>query len=288
MSLSESSRRAGLLDSAITPLEMRGGRRVSVALVSFADESGTDQSGLFPYIAIAGYWGPICAWKGFSEDWKKVLEEFDLGLAFHMTDFLAERGPFANWSVPNRQSCILRLVEVINSYNLHGFAVQVSHQDYTTGIATIGRAAKGNRRDWWRHPYLPVFDGVIRQLLASIHWTLEEERLTMYFGKTSSLEPKATKIFAYYAENDPVGRDRLGDLLFDKADNCPQIQAADILASVARNYLRGIVARKTPRPLDTCDAHRYVRWLVGHNHTAFRVLTAADFSALPPIFGPEN
>lgn len=255
-----------------------------MALVSFADESGTDQRGDYPFIAIAGYWGPIVAWKGFSKDWMRVLGEFDLGHAFHMTEFLGEKGVFANWSAAHRQSCILQLVEIINSYNLHGFAVQVSHQDYKTGIAAMDGAADGNRRDWWRHPYLPVFDAVIRQVLASIHWTLEEERLTMYFGKTSSLEPKATKIFDYYSENDPVGRDRLGDLLFVKADSDPQIQAADILASVARNHLRGVVAQGS---LDTFDAHRYVRWLVGHNHTAFRVLTAADFSALPPIFGPE-
>ena len=47
-------------------------------------------------ITVGGYLAPARSWSRFRRDWQRVLDESEISI-FHMTDFMAGRGPFEKW-----------------------------------------------------------------------------------------------------------------------------------------------------------------------------------------------
>jgi hypothetical protein len=204
--------------------------------VSFGDESGNHTNETYPFMAIAGYVGHPSIWKVFKNHWAKTLEEYDLS-AFHMTEYLRRKAlPYSDWSDKRYGHCINAFIDVITTYNLSGFAVQVPREDFDSCLSS--RVKKRLVHD----PYVLVFDTAITMLLRRMY-LIPKEQLTMYFHRTSFAN-KARLDYQRRKRNDPNGH-RLADDVHFVSDQCLPIQAADLLANLARNYLRGLtVARE--------------------------------------------
>jgi Protein of unknown function (DUF3800) len=227
-------------------------------IVSCADESGTDLSGPTPYASLAGFLGPSAAWKRFHSSWKRVLNEFGIG-EFHMTEWLSGKsGAYRGWDKSRRLSLVGQLVEAINAHNLRGFALQVSFDDYKR----LGHSEP---------PYLVLFDAALTTLKTIMdEEILTEEHLFPYFGRTSSLESRSKRLYNYRLANDEVMRNRFytAEPHFLSPSEMIGLQPADLLASVARNYVRGVVNPE----LNTFLAWRNLRQIIGYNRTTFRVM----------------
>jgi Protein of unknown function (DUF3800) len=233
-------------------------------IVSYADESGFGRDRRYPFLALAGYYGPIAAWKGFVKRWANILEEFDL-TTFHMTDFLARNPPFDKWSDGTCEHCFGRLVETIHTYHIRGFAVQIPWEEYDR------RLSRSVKKIFTKHPYILAFDTVITELLRVMYLRPLGEQLTMYFHN-SSLETKAKAVYRRRRERDRWG-DRLAEVPFFVSDvGYPAIQAADILASLLRNVARGRKGRELPME----DIHRYTRLLISYDPPIVRLLDSRE------------
>ena len=103
---------------------------ITAVLVLFGDESGNHTNERAPFLAIAAYYAPTATWKTFKNHWAETLDSFGLS-SFHMTEYLRRKTkPYSEWSDKRYEDCISQLIDVINTYNLAGFAVQVSRDEY--------------------------------------------------------------------------------------------------------------------------------------------------------------
>jgi hypothetical protein len=233
-------------------------------MVSCADESGTDFNGPTRYASIAGFVGPTVAWIGFQKTWLEVLREFELD-GFHTTTWLRRRDSlYEEWPEGRRLSLGSRLADAINRYNLRGFAVQLSVDEYElSGHATP--------------VYLVLFDAVLSLLNAIMADEIFfAENLVTYFGKTSNMESRARRLYQYRLESDDSMRDRfwVDRPQFVSPDEQVGLQPADLLANVARNYVRG---RVNPE-LNTFLAKRSLLNIVGYNQTKLCVMNAEEIA----------
>ncbi len=227
------------------------------------DESGNHSNERYPFMAVAGYLAEIATWQAFNKQWSRQLADFGLE-TFHMTDFLRRKtSPYKDWSDQTCEDCIIWLIEVINTYNLRGFAVQVSRDDYSEFLSP--RVKKRFA------PYILLFDTALTEILRIMHSFPVEEQVTLCFHN-SSLEKEARKAHKRRQGNDPQGHRFTDDLLFESAD-LPPIQAADILANLARNYHRGRVSGDLPI---TERIEKYLRRLVTRTPTSWRLISADD------------
>ena len=90
------------------------------------------------------------------------------------------------------------------------------------------------------------------------------------------MESRASRLYAYRLANDQSMRDRfwLEYPQFISVAEQRGLEAADLLANVARNYVRG---RADPE-LDTFLATQNLRQIIGYNHTEFRVMTTDEIA----------
>ena len=107
----------------------------------------------------------------------------------------------------------------------------------------------------------------------------------MYFDR-SSFESKAKRVYARRRERDPQGYRLPKDLLFVSDDVLP-IQAADLLASLARNFERGKVSGGLPI---TPQVEKCLILLNKRTKTIWRTLTAEKLKEtdeyLTKLLGP--
>jgi hypothetical protein len=129
-------------------------------------------------------------------------------------------------------------IDVINTYNLGRFAVQVPREDFDSLISSHVKKQIVN------DPYILVFDTAITLILRRMYFQPQREQVTMYFHQTS-FASKAKRVYERRRRNDPQGHRLPEDVHFVSDDFLP-IQAADLLANLARNYQRGIVSGGLP------------------------------------------
>ena len=97
--------------------------------LAVGDESGNHSNEQHPFMAVAGYLAEIATWQAFNKQWSRQLADFGLE-TFHMTEFFRRKtSPYRDWSDQTCEYRIIRLIEVLNTYNLRGFAVQVSRDE---------------------------------------------------------------------------------------------------------------------------------------------------------------
>jgi len=211
---------------------------LTAVFVSFGDESGNHTNERSPFMALAGYVGHATVWRRFKEDWARALADFNL-TAFHMTDYLGRKTkPYCEWSNERYEKCIERFIDVINIYNLGGFAVQVPRDDFDSLISLHVKKKLIN------DPYILVFDTAITLILRWMFTWPRNEQVTMYFHRTS-FKSKAKRVYERRRRNDPQGFRLPKDVHFVSDEFLP-IQAADLLASLARNFSRSRVISDLP------------------------------------------
>lgn len=233
--------------------------------LAFGAESGNHTNGPTPFMAVAGYLAEAATWRVFKSHWSETLEEFGLP-AFHLYEYLSRKNlPYSEWSDRRYQECIEALIGVITTYNVHGFAVQVSRQGYDACISLHVK------KKLIHGPYILLFDTAITLILRRMFF-IPHETVTLYFHRTS-FEPKARKDYERRKKNDPNGH-RLAEDIFFVSEEFSPIQAADLLAGLARNYARGKVTQGglpiTPQ-IEACLRH-----LNSRVKTQWRLITKED------------
>ena len=204
-------------------------------IVSYADESGMHTNERSPFVSIAGYWTRKEIWKDFTPDWKRELGKYGLE-TFHMTEFLRRKDlPFSRWSNTEYKECIASFTRVISKWQLNGLAVVVSRSDYDTCLS------EKMKKKFTKDPYILLFDFFITKMLGRVYLLPDSEKLAMYFDRTS-FKPKAAVVYQRRMNNDPNGHRLVNSPCFVSSHEFPPIQAADILAYLTRNFVRGSVA----------------------------------------------
>jgi uncharacterized protein DUF3800 len=233
-------------------------------MVSCSDESGTDFSGPTPYASVAGFVGPTEAWKCFARSWRHVLDDFGIQQfhtsAFHRKD---KDSAYFGWTESRRISLIRRLVEAINQHNLRGFAIQASVREYQD---------LGNSEPL----YLVLFDRVLTTLGDLMEEILPEEALWPCFGRTSSMESRARRLYAYRCAGDKRMKIHFytDEPQFVSTSEQIGLEPADLLANVARHYVRGVADPE----LDTFFSIINLRQIAGYNRTIFSLMTVDEIT----------
>lgn len=228
-------------------------------------------TGKFPVVSVAGYLGPTAAWKEFSKTWCARLEYLGL-TSFHMTEFLRRKTkPYNVWSDQKYESCIPLLIEVIATYNIQGFSIQVSRDDCEKILS------KEVRKAYIKDPYILVFDTAISQILRYMYFKPFDERVMCFFGRTS-FNPKARQVYERRRQRDHNGHRLYDEPFFVSDTDFVAVQAADMLASVSRNFARGRIAQRTGQSLEFSMemVERYLRLLRANTQTTFRTVQASD------------
>jgi len=89
------------------------------------------------------------------------------------------------------------------------------------------------------------------------------------------MEPRSRRLYSYRLANDEAMRDRFyTGPQFLSPGELIGLEPSDLLASVARNYVRGVV---NPA-LDTFLALTNLRQIIGYNRTTFQVMTEDEMA----------
>jgi len=87
-----------LLDHLARVLNPAGSKaKMMLLLTSYADETGHSADPSLHFAGMAGFVGPLDAWKEFEPSWNGILDDFGLKQPFHMKDFAHSEGQFVEW-----------------------------------------------------------------------------------------------------------------------------------------------------------------------------------------------
>jgi hypothetical protein len=214
----------------------------------YGDESGThDETGKQPgseVSVVAGFLARCKQWECFTEKWIEVLESYRVP-AFHMNDFVNERGPknpdwpYTGWTPQKRDAFVRELVRVARDYTLLGFCGSVSVKDYDE--VTPEYLKKDTE-----HPYhfslQNVFDNVLETLQDKLPLLLlPNEQVSFSFEQQDQFQKKAEEIFARVKKRDTFNR--LGSIEFVAKGNRAH-EAADLFAYRMRKAITRQLAGK--------------------------------------------
>jgi hypothetical protein len=182
-----------LLRRVFPPMYM--GRRLSVVLESYGDESGTDD--LSPYASFGGYLGDETEWKAFTTDWLEALLALrlselspDFETEFHTYQFykLARK---ANWSQSRVDDCVIRLAKIIKSHTLIGFASLVATSNYDKAFTERIRKRRLKNR------YYLLFEGALKTQWRYLYYSAlnARERVAFFFDEKKGFETRAHQLF---------------------------------------------------------------------------------------------
>jgi hypothetical protein len=113
--------------------------------VAFLYATYFDDSGTHPESAVAvvgGYQASAEQWREFSRNWDEVNEIEHFGI-FRMSDFVARKQQFTQWDDTKRQRIVEKLMNIINTRTLCGFAYAVIKADFDRVVPPDLRARLG-------------------------------------------------------------------------------------------------------------------------------------------------
>jgi hypothetical protein len=122
------------LADAIFPFGAK--ERLMALLQAYFDESGTHEGGAqgpSPFVVVAGYVGLAEQWGKFQEEWMATLQKRGLH-EFHMSEFIAGRGPFRRMDKLARFWLLLDLLFVIQNHSLIGIYCVISTDDFSDAL----------------------------------------------------------------------------------------------------------------------------------------------------------
>ena len=112
----------------------------------FVDESVQNRHGE-DALAVTGYVASFEEWIELEREWRQVLAYYKIPGPFHMTDFIARKGRFANdWTDQKRNEFIGRLAETAEQHTIAGIGCCILRSDYEKALPT-------NIIERWGDPY---------------------------------------------------------------------------------------------------------------------------------------
>jgi hypothetical protein len=117
-------------------------------LQGYFDDSGSD--GQRPPFVLAGYILPAEKWAAFSDAWNTELAQEPKIRYFKMFEAKEARGEFSSIRYEFRRAKILKLIEVMRKYQLHGVCANFKWDEWRTFSKTLISELKAQ-------PYAPLF-----------------------------------------------------------------------------------------------------------------------------------
>lgn len=197
-------------------------------LTIFFDDSGTHPESS---IAVAAcYAASVEQWKEFERNWNDAKSEIGFN-KFHMADFAAGYGEFADWSDSKRRKVLTRLCGIINARAEVGYAIAVPKRIYDSVIQAplrdfcgqfhytfavrhcASKLANWRKSSHKKHSMKYIFD-----------------RMGTSQGKGEIIRVMDAAIIRSQKESDVTGVPPLTGYSFEDKDSILPLQAADILA----------------------------------------------------------
>jgi hypothetical protein len=113
-----------------------------LTLHGYFDESGTHCGSRA--VSVAGYLSTADRWLDFEKEWKQALCEYGLCPGyFHMTDFVARRGIYADWTDDERRDRLAKLICIINRNTLASVGFALPMRDYYSSFSQAAKRYTG-------------------------------------------------------------------------------------------------------------------------------------------------
>jgi hypothetical protein len=207
-------------------------------LEAYFDESGIHaNTGI---CVVAGYFGYAAQWRAQENKWRKVLAEFSFPLEdFHATDLMNSR---------KHQPMLKQLALAIAKseiYPVSGgividdfFSFNEKQRKFMTG-ATLMPNGKFTTSGKQKKPYFVPFQNAVKNVTD---YTRPGRRANFFFGLDRPMGKYASTFFQEIKTRGAWGEAawirRLGDMATPLAKECPQLQAADLLALLTYRHMR--------------------------------------------------
>jgi Protein of unknown function (DUF3800) len=128
------------------PKRLRDKRRLMM-LRAFFDESGTDPSS--PALVMGGFVGSVEEWEKAVDSWEATRTHHPKIDYFKRKEYVSLRGQFQGFLREDADAKVAQLAAVIQSFDLQGFCITVTHEFFTHRNAEISRRMFGSRvYDW--------------------------------------------------------------------------------------------------------------------------------------------
>lgn len=205
-------------------------------MLAYIDASGN--MGQQPVYVMAGYFAASSAWKAFSADWKKALDQPRKTSVIKMSHLMARDKTFAGWSEAERDAKLKILAPIINSYARGRINVVVPIASWRSHF--VGKLD----RVYHDRPYYFAVHSVMSSLAKYLYGKGINDPVQFIFDSEDA-EPteEIQRTYADFVRTAPpfLQNQLSGPPRFEKDEEAQPLQAADILAWHVR---RAFVAKQ--------------------------------------------
>lgn len=248
-------------------------RTLLCMLRAFADESdaGSKTKGV---LTVSGYVGFCVKWEQFSEEWNTAVCSND---AFSRVGyFKAIALKSAKWRKEHNvtkgdvNQVHQKLIPIIQKwYQSYSVVATVSCEDH----AKIIVPSRFGNDPWLAHPYYFAYHVFVSTALyhAVSEIGILGDRMDFVFDRNEPITDRANEMFRHIRNSpdlDPKYSDMMGDAIPGDDTKLPPLQAADVLASRAKDHCREPHNRKISRNLLAISGsgNENVTWHLRHKN----------------------
>src|SRR6185436_11501725 len=214
----------------------------------YLDDAGCNAK-FEPDFMFAGYWAPVGFWGRFGDAWNKILDRKPSLPYWHSSAALKRADPFhvlSDAQYRKRRDALYKLIgdnihdKAARAGCLAPLCVRVAHADIKSLVAdkiTMARPLTSAERDVWRTDIMerPHFITLYHasKLLIDLNLSLGDDMLPLsVFCEQSAADPYQGHMSSIWSNLKRWRPKWFGTLDFPpgKTRQCPQVQAADVLA----------------------------------------------------------
>lgn len=198
-------------------------------LHAYIDDSGKE--GVSSTQVLAGYLATAEAWDEFSARWQEVLDQADL-TNFHMVDAWRLSRPYQHLGALGRNQLITELLACIKKHAERAFVLSIDLEAY---IHWFGRHEFKFQET---RPYFFGFHQILKMITSYAYEQKYDCELKIYFdeqgGEPLSKIIQSVELHRIAAASRGRNNINIPTPRYISDDNCPPLQAADLLAWLSR------------------------------------------------------
>lgn len=224
----------------------------TMLLTAYVDDSADDTQERA--VVAGGYVGFFRQWRKLNREWRKRLKQDGLRF-FHTTESWALRGEFYRFhhrvkypepSGRNAATAILETLEnIIHTSGVMGIAVSIDMREYKNVRTTEPHASEILPAD----AFEVALQSLVEMCAQIVRDEFEGPRTVRLICDNRGLADRLEKTFRHFKRTHKDLAQFLGDLIHKDDKQFPQLQAADMLANIAKQ--------------------RFVKWLDDPNKRIF-------------------
>jgi hypothetical protein len=204
-------------------------------LRAYLDDSGSDS--ISEYFILAGWVAPAPAWESFTDDWRSALMLSPQIAYVKSKEVYGTRGEFLGWGKMELSGRLAIFGNIVRKHVIAGGGAAVRKQDYEDII-------RGNINKRFDSPYFVCFVSVVTILVKHLDALGFTDKMDFVFDE-DTIKRKVGPLFDGFKEWPWEFSDRLGSLDYRSDKEVPPLQAADLVAGLARRQLRKLASSET-------------------------------------------